>query len=164
MPEVRCSVCKEPIGPDSIQWVCSVSTCTRGRAAVVFCSPSCWDTHSAVMRHRDAWCEEAPPAQDAAPQTPERASTPEPTRRIIRNAPASPQPIVQLTTSAVPKEILIVVSKLKDYIQHRAQMNTAGSVAAVLSDIVRKLCDEAIESARRDNRKTVMDRDFRQLG
>ena len=58
------------------------------------------------------------------------------------------------------KEILLVVSKLKQYIRSVSGMNTAGNVAQVLSDTIRKLCDQAIEKARTDGRKTVMDRDF----
>jgi len=58
------------------------------------------------------------------------------------------------------KDVLIVVSKLKNYIKSSADMNTAGNVAPRLSDIIRELCDQAIESAKSDGRKTVMDRDF----
>lgn len=58
------------------------------------------------------------------------------------------------------KEVLIVVSKLKNYIKAEAEMNTSGNVADALSDIIRKLCDQAIEAARSEGRKTVMDRDF----
>jgi histone H3/H4 len=57
-------------------------------------------------------------------------------------------------------EVLVVVSKLKNYVRAQAGMNTAGNVAPALSDIVRKLCDDAIERAKSDGRKTVMDRDF----
>ena len=57
-------------------------------------------------------------------------------------------------------EVLVVVSKLKTYIREKSGMNTAGNVAPRLSDIIRNLCDEAVERARSDNRKTVMDRDF----
>jgi histone H3/H4 len=39
-------------------------------------------------------------------------------------------------------------------------MNTSGDVADILSDFVRSHCDEAIENARKDGRKTVMARDF----
>ncbi|MFQ6093673.1 MAG: hypothetical protein ACE5OR_13545 [bacterium] len=39
-------------------------------------------------------------------------------------------------------------------------MNTAGPVAPALSDIIRRMCDQAIERARGRGRKTVMDRDF----
>ena len=58
------------------------------------------------------------------------------------------------------KEILLVVSKLKQYIRSVSGMNTAGNVAPALSDTIRKLCDQAIEKAKTDGRKTVMDRDF----
>jgi len=56
--------------------------------------------------------------------------------------------------------VLIIASRLKDYIQARADMNTSASVMDVLSDQVRVLCDRAIENARADGRKTVLDRDF----
>lgn len=58
------------------------------------------------------------------------------------------------------KETLVVVSKLKTYIRSASGMNTAGNVAPALSDAIRRLCDQAIEKARSDGRKTVMDRDF----
>lgn len=62
------------------------------------------------------------------------------------------------------KEVLVVVSKLKNYIRTASGMNTAGSVGPFLSDIIRKLCDTAIESAKQAGRKTVMDRDFSSEG
>lgn len=62
--------------------------------------------------------------------------------------------------SSSSKEILIVASKLKNYIRTKSGMNTSSSIAEVLSDRVRNLCDRAIESARQNGRKTVMDRDF----
>ena len=58
------------------------------------------------------------------------------------------------------KEILVVVSKVKSYIREKAGINTSGAVAGVLSDLVRGLCDKAIENAQNDKRKTVKDRDF----
>jgi histone H3/H4 len=57
-------------------------------------------------------------------------------------------------------EVLVVVSKLKGYIRTKSGMNTSGNVAPALSDIIRGLCDQAIERARKAGRKTVMDRDF----
>jgi len=57
-------------------------------------------------------------------------------------------------------EVLIVVSKLKKYIKECADMNTAGNVADALSASIRRMCDKAIANAKRDGRKTVMDRDF----
>jgi hypothetical protein len=57
-------------------------------------------------------------------------------------------------------ETLVVISKVKNYIRTQAQMNTASNVGDKLSDILRALCDSAIESARKNGRKTVMDKDF----
>jgi histone H3/H4 len=57
-------------------------------------------------------------------------------------------------------EVLVVASKLKNYIRTRAGMNTSSAVPEVLSHRIRQLCDEAIENAKKDGRKTVMDRDF----
>jgi histone H3/H4 len=58
------------------------------------------------------------------------------------------------------KEVLVVVSKVKNYIREQSEMNTAASVASKISDIIRKACDDAIASARKDGRKTVMEKDF----
>ncbi len=58
------------------------------------------------------------------------------------------------------KEVLVVVSKVKNYIREKSDYNTAGSVAPRISDVIRRLCDQAIENAKKDGRKTVMDRDF----
>ena len=57
-------------------------------------------------------------------------------------------------------EVLVVVSKLKNYIKDSSGLNTSGNVAPRLSASIRELCDKAIESAKSDGRKTVMDRDF----
>ena len=56
-------------------------------------------------------------------------------------------------------EILIVTSKVKNYIKE-AGMNTAASVAEALSEKVRQVCDEAMENARKAKRKTVRDTDI----
>lgn len=62
--------------------------------------------------------------------------------------------------TAAGGETLIVASKLKNYIRAKSGMNTSGAVIEVLSNKVRQLCDQAIENAKNDGRKTVMDRDF----
>lgn len=63
-------------------------------------------------------------------------------------------------TSEMDKEVLVVVSKLKNFIRTQSGMNTSAGVADALSEIVRGLCSKAIEAAKTDGRKTVMDRDF----
>ncbi len=57
-------------------------------------------------------------------------------------------------------EVLVVASKVKNYIKDKGEMKTSGNVLNTLSDRLRTLCDDAIESARSDGRKTVLDRDI----
>ena len=57
-------------------------------------------------------------------------------------------------------EVLVVASKLKNYIRAKSTMNTSASVMPRISEKVRALCDQAIENAKAEGRKTVMDRDF----
>ena len=61
----------------------------------------------------------------------------------------------------VPREVLVVVSKLKSYIRARSGMSTSDNVVDALSDHLRRVCDRAIQNAERDGRRTVLDRDFR---
>ncbi len=58
------------------------------------------------------------------------------------------------------KEVLVVVSKLKNYVRSTYGMSTSGNVASVLSNSVRQMCAQAVERAKADGRKTLMDRDF----
>jgi histone H3/H4 len=54
----------------------------------------------------------------------------------------------------------VVTSKLKQYVRARSGFNTSDRVADVLSDVLRELCDGAIDRARAEGRRTVMERDF----
>ena len=170
----RCSSCKKAIGFERIYWVCNISTCNRKRTGLIFCTVSCWDAHLSVMRHRESWSEERrspsraewerEQAEEAArtgagavaktlPPGGTSAQAREPQRRIVVSPPPPPG-------KDLDKEILIVVSKLKAYVRARGDMNTSDSVADLLSDRLRTLCDEAIRRARKEGRKTLMDRDF----
>ena len=57
-------------------------------------------------------------------------------------------------------ENLVVVSKVKSWIKTNSGLNTASNVADELSKIVACELQKAVENAKRDGRKTVMDRDF----
>ncbi len=57
-------------------------------------------------------------------------------------------------------EVLVVASKVKNYIKDKGEMKTSANVLQVLSDRIRSMCDQAVETARNDGRKTVLDRDF----
>ena len=57
-------------------------------------------------------------------------------------------------------EILIVGSKVKKYIKSRGGLNTSAAVMQALSNKVKEICDSAIQSAKNDKRKTVMEKDI----
>lgn len=57
-------------------------------------------------------------------------------------------------------EVLVVASKVKKYIKEKSELNVSASVMDELTKIVMRECDKAIERAKQDFRKTVMDRDF----
>src|SRR6185312_1786160 len=122
-------------------YVCSVSTCNGQRTGYVFCSVPCFEVHLPGARHKDAAAIE------------ERAVSPEPKRSIVRPSSTDTKP-------TGPQEVLIIASRLKDYIHARSEMNTSGQVMEALSDHVRILCERAIDCARADGRKTVLERDF----
>jgi hypothetical protein len=180
---LRCSACKKDIQFGAAHWVCSVSTCNRNRMRLVFCSVPCWDSHVAMLRHRDAWAVEArapskeawerevaeqkeeAAASAAAPTVPAAPAAAPAIRRHVVNEPPKGGPPPASFQGAGPalaeteREILIVVSKLKKYIKDRSGFNTSDAVAEVLSDHVRAICDQAIRIAATDGRKTVLDRD-----
>ena len=143
-----CSSCRNPIHFRQTYWACSVSTCAKGKHALFFCSVACWDAHLSSVRHRESWAVELKAPSHAEPD-------PEPS---VASAPsASP---ATLSTTASDDDVLIVVSKLKQYIKARSGMNTSDNVTKILSDHVRALADDAIRTAGIDGRRTVMDRDF----
>ena len=61
----------------------------------------------------------------------------------------------------MPQEILVVVSKTKDYVRAKRGLNTSDGVMELLSDHLRKILDEASNRAIQDGRKTLMERDFK---
>ncbi len=60
----------------------------------------------------------------------------------------------------LPKDVLVVASKLKHYVKAAGELNTSEAVIEVLSEKLRDLCDVAIAKAKADGRKTLLDRDF----
>lgn len=180
---LKCTACKNPISFGAKHWVCSVSTCNRPKFPMVFCTVSCWDSHVADARHREAWAVEkfAPTqaqwAADVASRPVEAPAKPAPVvaaapvvRRVVADGGSSPVPTANPPAPAavsssvnlndvVDKDILVVVSKMKAYIKARSGMSTADAVADVLSEHLRALCDESIRAAARNDRKTVLERD-----
>ena len=139
----HCGSCKKPIGFNSKYYACDISGCRK----VAYCSLDCFSMHVPVMRHKDAWATEKRSPNES--EGPELESAP---RRVVSS--------ISMNDTNIPHDTLIVASKLKDYIRKKSEMNTSASVIERLSDIVRMHCDSAIENARKEGRKTVMDRDF----
>ena len=53
-----------------------------------------------------------------------------------------------MSNEEVPKEVLVVISKVKAYIRAKSSMNTSDAVTEALSELVRSTCDQAIEKAK----------------
>lgn len=150
-PWKECSMCRTniPVGGD--YYTCSVSTCNRARDTKVFCSVACWDAHVPVMGHRSAWANEQRAPSSLASAEAGRSPSEAGPDRTPRSSSAS-------TSNA---EVLVIASRLKEFIRASSGMNTSADVLTVLSDHIRVLSYEAIERAREDGRKTVKARDFR---
>ena len=110
-----------------------------------------------MMRHRDAWAEpvKAPSREQFMAEFAEEEKATE-----MAEEADKARRIVGLSDDGLPKDVLIVVSKLKAYVKARSEMSTSDGAIDVLSAHLRKLCDKAIRHAGTAGRKTVMDRDF----
>lgn len=172
-----CTTCKKPIGFGADYLQCSVSTCNRAKLAQFFCTLACWDAHLPEARHRDAWAEpvKAPTReafrreqledqdreQRSAAREQAMSDEADKRRRVVSGGSGGNIGSGGDGDEALPHDVLVVVSKLKAYVKARSGMNTSDGVTDVLSAKLRKLCDGAIEEARADGRKTVLDRDFK---
>jgi hypothetical protein len=166
----RCSACKQPIAQGAVYWVCNVSTCNRSRTALAFCSLTCWEVHLPEAHHREAWALERTAPHSAAEfgggpggARPGGATRPaaaagnaaaerEGQRRLVRPAKGG--------RNAAPREILVIVTRLKEYVRARSGFHTSDGVLEPLSEAIRNLCDEAILKAEREGRRTLLDRDI----
>ena len=147
----KCGNCKKEILFGMAYQKCSISSCRK----YAYCSVDCWSIHDSVMGHKNAYAEEQrAPYKDQL----EEVSTPR-RKKIIINSKKE-QNISSSTSSKFDRDVLIVASKLKKYVKDRHDLNTSANVMDKLSDLVRDLVDHAIEKARKEGRKTLMDRDF----
>jgi hypothetical protein len=116
-----------------------------------------------MMRHRDGWAEPATaPSKEDYDREQAALLLRETTKKEHGMSDESNQQPPSPSGEA-PRDVLVVVSKLKAYIKSKSGMNTSDGVISVISDQIRKLCDQAAANAQRDGRKTVMDRDFQAL-
>ena len=111
-----------------------------------------------MMRHRDAWAEKVvAPTREA--HLAELAEQEKEASEMAEEADKGRR-IIGLADDDLPKDVLVVVSKLKAYVKARSGMSTSDGAVDVLSNHLRKLCHLAIQHAGTAGRKTVMDRDF----
>lgn len=160
----KCTVCKSEINFSTKYYMCSISGCSKKRAPVQFCTVSCWSTHNEIYNHKSAWAEEEMSLTKLKweEQNSMKDLNSNPRRRIVTttNKADSSQISSDLSQNVNQEDILVVASKLKNYIKERSGLNTSADVLPALSDIMREKADSAIHKARRDGRKTVMARDF----
>ncbi len=142
----KCAVCKKEIGFKKAYQKCSISTCRKQ----AFCSVDCWAVHDSVMGHKSAYAEE-----EFSPATAEDEQRPR--RRIVASSAPSH------SSTNLPMDTLIVVSKLKNYVKAKSGMNTSADVADELSDFVRAIVNFALDEAHKEGRKTLMPRDFKNI-
>ena len=171
----RCSTCRGPIEFATTYYVCSVSTCNRKRTTYRFCTVECWEEHLPLMRHREAWAvEEMSPTREAwdeesrggaKPRTRPTAEVAKVEPTVTQRDPGAPRRRIRVGSAPKPaakepEEVLVVVSRLKNWVRERFGVNTSDAVMDVLSTHVRSVCHRAVENARADGRKTIMERDF----
>lgn len=159
----KCSVCKKSIPLGGKYYECSVSTCTGERTGYAFCSIQCFETHLPGARHRDAGAVEKKAPLTAAAEAPKRILVKSPATGGSPTASSGSATLskpVSSGKSPMENEVLVVVSKMKQYIKDVSDMNTSDDVNRVISQMIRLHLDRAIENARSDGRKTVMARDF----
>ena len=147
----KCSACKKTIFLGGNYYICSISSCNKKSRPTQYCSPSCWDAHNAVMRHKDAGA-----LKESAPQNPDHGNLP----KIIRDQSQSE---FALINEKIDTDVLVVVSKVKKYIFDKSQMNTSTEIMDDLTSIIIKICNVAIANANREGRKTVLKRDMPEL-
>jgi hypothetical protein len=110
---LKCSACKNPISFGANHWVCSVSTCNRSRTRLVFCTVSCWDSHVAILRHRDAWAVDAKApskeqwehelaAMPVEPEAPPKPAAAPAVRRMVGDSPSVPARVVPAPPARMP--------------------------------------------------------------
>jgi hypothetical protein len=64
------------------------------------------------------------------------------------------------TRSDLPRDVLIVMSKIKTYVKAHSSLRTSDGVSDPLSDHLRTVCEAAIISAKANERGTVLARDI----
>jgi len=106
-------------------------------------------------RHKNAGA-----VEETAPKAGTESKTPAPRRRLIVSDKLSGLSNKQKSKG---DEILVIASRFKDFIKEQSEFNTSASVMNEISDHLRHIAMQAIDNAREDGRKTVMEQDVKFL-
>ena len=151
----KCSSCKKGISFEAKYFVCSVSTCNSKRTGYSFCSVGCFDQHIPGARHKSAGAiEETAPKKSSAPVVPTKG------RKIFAKSKLTPPSNKQVSQGG---DVLVIASRFKEFISEQSEFNTSGNVMNAISDHLRHVAMQAIDNARENGRKTVMEQDFKFL-
>jgi hypothetical protein len=151
----KCIVCKNEIQFSTKYFKCSVSSCDKKRSPAQFCSVDCWDVHRSIMSHKSAGADEYhSPSKQKWLEMQAGATR---VRLVSDKKNASKNPT---STDLNADDILVVVSKLKIFVKDATSLNTSADVMPALSNIIRDVCVQAAKNAKKDERKTLMARDF----
>jgi len=154
----KCGSCKKEIGFGVVYQVCGISSCQK----FAYCSVDCWSLHNSILNHKSAWSEDryAPSKAQFNGQQASSGSNETKKRLIVTNPVSKTIEKSFDEGSQHEQDILIVASKLKQYVKDKHDMNTSANVMEELSDYVRMIVDKAVMNARSEARKTLMGRDF----
>lgn len=151
----KCSSCKKSIPLNTKYYVCSVSSCNSKRTGYIFCSVSCFDQHIPMARHKSAGA-----VEETSPKTAEPEKISKPTRRIIKGNKLTPPSNKQISKGG---DVLVIASRFKEFIKEQSEFNTSASVMNSISDHLRHIAMQAIDNARAEGRRTVMEQDLKFL-
>jgi|GEM_PF-110943 len=164
----NCSSCRLPIGFKAPHFRCSISTCNKKRMFLAFCTLPCWEAHREEANHRDGWATRAvSPTREEwqALVGDDRERQHEKQKRLAATEPKvlAAKMEAQAGIRKGPREMLIVASRFKAYVEAKAHMQVAEGVFPILSDHVRELVNRAAVLSTSDGRKTLLDRDITPL-
>ncbi|MDH4467890.1 MAG: hypothetical protein QE271_07520 [Bacteriovoracaceae bacterium] len=153
----KCGSCKKEIAYQTTYQVCGIASCQK----FAYCSVDCWSLHNSILNHKSAWSEDRISPKKEESNFLAESAPPTGVRRVVITPPKSGQqtnPASAVTYSS--DDILIVASKLKQFVKDKHDLNTSANVMKILSDHVRTFTDRAAMKAKSEGRKTLLDRDF----
>lgn len=111
-------------------------------------------SHAMRVRRRGAGGRPRPRVEQSPPRLYSPVFSPDFRGATVKARAARPLDLTGRISMA-EDNVLVVVSKIKNYIRAKSEMNTAGTVPRSSSEIIQGLCDQAIENAKADGRRAT---------